>query len=248
MAMILDAMRSARIDLPLIISPEECAGKTYIVTGSNIGIGLEVVRNLVKQRPARVIMAVRSLERGELAKQDVEASTGVTGVAEVWHLDLSSYDSIKSFTEKVKQLERVDGVLQNAVAAEQWAEAEGWELGITVNVLGTLLLAILLMPYLRQCGKKFGTMPTFSFVGSGMAFMAEGELQRLDQERIFEDWNDKEKFPPGMPRFVKIPTLPNRRACTDGSSVIDTAWRSCCFCSRSRSSRSSHHQRRPALS
>src|SRR5687768_5843253 len=103
MAMLYDTWRSARLDLPLLVSPEECAGKTYIVTGSNIGIGLETVRHLVAQRPKRVIMAVRSLKRGEAARLDVEATTGVTGVAQVWHLDLSSYESIKKFAKQVQQ-------------------------------------------------------------------------------------------------------------------------------------------------
>jgi NAD(P)-dependent dehydrogenase (short-subunit alcohol dehydrogenase family) len=203
MAMIYSAWRSAGLKLPLEVSPEECAGKTYIVTGSNIGIGLEVVRNLVAQKPARVIMAVRSLDRGEAARRDVEASTGVVGVAEVWHLDLSSYKSIRDFAGNVHQLDRVDVVIQNAVSAQvDWEVAEGWEQGITVNVLGTMLLAMLLMPYLRNYSKRFGTTPTISFVGSGMAFIVEGELRRLDRERIFEDWNDQAKFPANIGRYV----------------------------------------------
>ncbi|KAL2207426.1 short-chain dehydrogenase [Sarocladium strictum] len=193
--MIYSAWRSAGLKLPLEVSPEECAGKTYIVTGSNIGIGLEVVRNLVAQKPTRVIMAVRSLDRGEAARRDVEASTGVVGIAEVWHLDLSSYKSIRDFAGKVRHLDRVDVVIQNAVSAQvDWEVAEGWEQGITVNVLGTMLLAMLLMPYLQSCSKRFGTTPTISFVGSGMAFIVEGELRRLNRERIFEDWNDQAKY------------------------------------------------------
>lgn len=99
---------------------------------------------------------MRSLSKGESAKASIEASTGRAGVAEVWHLDLSSFDSVKSFAKRAdRELERIDVVMENAgVALEHWTEAEGHETIITVNVLGTFLLAMLLVPALKEKARR----------------------------------------------------------------------------------------------
>jgi retinol dehydrogenase-12 len=65
------------------------SGKTVIVTGANIGLGLEAARHFSRLNAKRVILAVRSASKGEAAKQDIEASTKKNNV-EVWELDLSS--------------------------------------------------------------------------------------------------------------------------------------------------------------
>ena len=48
------------------ISKRNLTGKVAIVTGSNAGIGLETVKDLL-MRNARVIMACRNLEKGKAA-------------------------------------------------------------------------------------------------------------------------------------------------------------------------------------
>ena len=49
-------------------------GKTVIITGGNSGIGLETAVDLAK-RNARVILACRSVEKGETAAVDVKKRT-----------------------------------------------------------------------------------------------------------------------------------------------------------------------------
>ncbi|KAL7933151.1 hypothetical protein V8C35DRAFT_280985 [Trichoderma chlorosporum] len=145
------------LDLPLKISKELCAGRTYIVTGANVGLGLEAARHLVGVGASKVILAVRNLKAGEAAKKDVEASTGINGVAEVWHLDLSSYASVRAFASKaVETLERIDAIIENAAVAGLEEKAEGHHLTTTVNVISTFLLAVLLLPKLRSDAAKFG--------------------------------------------------------------------------------------------
>ncbi|QYS97698.1 Short-chain dehydrogenase/reductase family protein [Trichoderma simmonsii] len=155
-------------ELPLNISKELCAGRTYIVTGANVGLGLEAARHLVGVGAAKVILAVRNLEAGEAAKKDIEASTGIKGVAEVWHLDLSSYASVRAFASKaVDILERIDAVIENAAVAGSGGKAEGHVLTLTVNVISTFLLAVLLLPKLRSDSAKYGYTPRLSIVSSG---------------------------------------------------------------------------------
>ena len=66
--------------LPLLVDESTCKGKTYVVTGSNIGLGLEVSRLLVAAGAKTVVVAVRNLSLGENAKADIEKTTGRTGV------------------------------------------------------------------------------------------------------------------------------------------------------------------------
>ena len=163
-------------NLPLAVSKETCSGKTYIVTGANTGLGFEAAKHLVALGSAKVILAVRNVSSGETAKADIEADTGVSNVAEVWKLDLASYDSVKSFASKAAALDRLDAVIENAgVAMAERVMAEGHLLAVTVNIYSTFLLAVLLLPKLRDTSRKFGTQPHLSIVGSGAGFdMAEG--------------------------------------------------------------------------
>src|SRR6266536_1040966 len=47
-------------------------GQTVIMTGSNTGLGLEAARHITKLGAQRVILAVRSIAKGEAAKKSIE--------------------------------------------------------------------------------------------------------------------------------------------------------------------------------
>ena len=69
--------------LPILANESTCSGKTYIVTGSNSGLGLETARHLVEFSASCVVLAVRNLRAGETAKMEIEKSTGRRGVIQV---------------------------------------------------------------------------------------------------------------------------------------------------------------------
>ena len=62
----------------------------------------------------KVIIACRSTQKGEAAKQDIETSTKRTGVVEVWSLDLQDYDSVRHFVTRAQGLQRIDSIVENA--------------------------------------------------------------------------------------------------------------------------------------
>ena len=69
--------------LPILVNNSICSGKTYVVTGSNSGLGLETAKHLVEFLAARVILAVRNLTSGEKAKTEIEKATGREGTIQV---------------------------------------------------------------------------------------------------------------------------------------------------------------------
>lgn len=121
---------------------------------------------------AKVILACRSLDKAVKAKQDIEESTKRTGVVDVWQLDLASFDSVKEFAARVSGLERLDIVINNAsVLTTTWEISENHELQLTVNVISTVLLSLLLLPFLRRTGLQFNITPHLVIVSSDGAFL-----------------------------------------------------------------------------
>ncbi|KAJ5473792.1 hypothetical protein N7475_003358 [Penicillium sp. IBT 31633x] len=147
---------------------ESFADQTVLITGANVGLGLEAARHITRLGAARVILGVRNVPAGEAAKEDIEKSTGRSGVCEVWKVDLSSYDSVLAFGDRVSKLPRLDiAVLNAAIATTTFDTAEGYERTITVNVINTLLLGLLILPTLRATRKENPLhTPRLSFVVS----------------------------------------------------------------------------------
>jgi retinol dehydrogenase-12 len=138
---------------------------------SSPGIGLETVRHLTEFDAAKVILTCRSMEKGEQAKKDIEASTGKEKVIQVWHLDLASYDSVREFASRVNKLERVDAFINNAGLLDfNRAMIEGHESMLTVNVISTALLSLLVLPALRLTAMRFNIIPHLVIVSSDAAF------------------------------------------------------------------------------
>ena len=74
-------------------------GRTVIVTGANAGVGLETAADLAG-RGAKVIMACRSVERGEKAAVEVRKRSGNEDVV-FSQLDLASLESVRQFAERI---------------------------------------------------------------------------------------------------------------------------------------------------
>ncbi|WXC58135.1 hypothetical protein SNK03_004033 [Fusarium graminearum] len=140
---------------PRAVTGVSLEGKTGIVTGASSGIGLETSRQLLDLGISKLILAVRNLEKGNAAAEDLAKGRNPPlkeGTIEVWKLDLDFYDSITAFAEKAKSLTRLDMVLMNAglcpakrVVNEQTKHDEI----IQVNYLSTALLTLLLLPVIK---------------------------------------------------------------------------------------------------
>ncbi|PYI09623.1 NAD(P)-binding protein [Aspergillus sclerotiicarbonarius CBS 121057] len=136
------------------------ANQTVIVTGSNTGLGLEAARHFYRLNCARLILAVRTVSKGEAAKENILGSVRQRtdpDAIEIWPLNLSSTASTLAFADRAKtELSRVDVLVENAgINTADWVIVEGYEQAVQVNVLNTLLLALSLLPKLTETKTSF---------------------------------------------------------------------------------------------
>ncbi|KAI9712654.1 MAG: hypothetical protein M1820_001275 [Bogoriella megaspora] len=134
------------------------AGKVYIVTGGNAGVGLELVRILYTQGSTVYIIG-RSLARVAAAVVDIE-STPTTNPGQVKSLiiDLGDLTTVaRGVSEFLAHESRLDVLFNNAGVAQVPAgsvTAQGEEAQMGTNCLGHFLLTKLLCPILVQTAKS----------------------------------------------------------------------------------------------
>ncbi|GHO46830.1 oxidoreductase [Ktedonospora formicarum] len=124
-------------------------GRIVLITGANSGLGVETAKALAAHG-AHVIMACRSLERGEKARDAILKEIPKASIA-LLQLDLASLASVREFASRVRQdYKRLDLLFNNAgVMAIPRAETlDGFEMQFGTNHLGHFALTGLLLPLL----------------------------------------------------------------------------------------------------
>ncbi|MCJ1474618.1 hypothetical protein MMC13_003278 [Lambiella insularis] len=168
------------------------SGQTIVVTGANSGLGLEAARHIVRLNAKRVILAVRSVAKGNNAAANISLSTDTDpSRVEVWHLDLSNFESVKNFAAQIKELDRLDAVIQNAgILTNNFVLSEGMESTVTVNVVRNLLLGLLVLPKLRESAALNDRTGRLSFVGSDLQVVAKFTEQK-EPGKLLENLNSE---------------------------------------------------------
>ena len=127
------------------------AGRIAVVTGANSGLGFSTSRALAL-KGAKVIMACRNLEKGEMARQLI-INESVAVAPEVWQLNLASLESVKLFALKFAAAgTRLDLLINNAglMAIPYDRTEDGFEMQFGVNHLGHFALTARLWPMLSK--------------------------------------------------------------------------------------------------
>ena len=136
-------------------------GRRFIVTGANRGTGRETARRLARAG-AEVVLAVRSLAKGEEAKAAI-LREAPAATLDVRHLDLADLASVRGFAASISADGRpVDVLVNNAgvmIPPKRLETVDGFELQFGTNFVGPYVLTTLLLPtLLRTPGARVATM------------------------------------------------------------------------------------------
>jgi NAD(P)-dependent dehydrogenase (short-subunit alcohol dehydrogenase family) len=161
----------------------DCTGLTVVVTGANSGIGREGSRVLAA-RGATVVMACRSVDRGETAANEIAAAIGregtsTPGTLDVRECDLADLDSVRAFAAGVREdFDALDVLCNNAgVMAVPYGEtAQGFETQFGVNHVGHFALTEHLLPSLAASDDEARVVTQ----SSGLHERGDIDFERID--------------------------------------------------------------------
>lgn len=174
-------------------------GKTILITGANVGLGFETALKFAQLNAARLILAVRSLNRGEEAKSELCRRSGFAATnIHLYQFDMSTFEGVKTFADNlVKHEPRLDiAVLNAGIAASSYnLSPENFEMTLQVNVLSTTLLAILLLPILHQSSQLSNQSSHLEFVGSVAHHYVEADtLDISGKQKLLQQVNTNTFF------------------------------------------------------
>ncbi|HEX3750271.1 MAG TPA: SDR family NAD(P)-dependent oxidoreductase, partial [Streptosporangiaceae bacterium] len=142
------------------------SGRRAVVTGANSGTGQEATRRLAAAG-AHVIMAVRTVAKGEQARDGILAQYPQAQL-EVRRVDLADLTSVTEFAGRlIAEGAPLDLLLNNAgvmAVPNRMATADGFELQFGSNFLGPFALTVRLLPLLLAA-----PAPRVTTMSSGMA-------------------------------------------------------------------------------
>ncbi|MGO9511588.1 MAG: SDR family NAD(P)-dependent oxidoreductase [Mycobacterium sp.] len=121
-------------------------GRTAVITGANTGLGVETAAALAAHG-ARVVLAVRNLDKGKQAAARITEATPGAEV-ELQELDLSSLESVRTAAEQLRaDHDHIDLLINNAgvMYTPKSTTADGFELQFGTNHLGHFALTGLLL-------------------------------------------------------------------------------------------------------
>ncbi|XP_065344984.1 retinol dehydrogenase 12-like [Cloeon dipterum] len=132
--------------------PGNLKGRVVVITGGTKGIGLEVIKELLKC-DMNVVMGCRKVSAGEKAIAEIREAGVQTGTSKVFECDTSSFESTRKFAEKVlASCPKVNVLINNAgiMLVPYELTADGHESQWQVNYLSHFLLTKLLLPRLEE--------------------------------------------------------------------------------------------------
>lgn len=192
----MEFIKAQRTKIPQI-KPTNLSQKTVLITGSNAGLGFEAARAVVPHNPGRLILAVRNLQKGEVAQKELDNIRATSTIIETRELDQGSFASVRAF---VKWLDgqRIDIALLNAGVwnSKFTLTKDGLESDLQVNTVAPALLALLLLPNLRRASSSLNapSAPShLTFVSSGLHENARF-AERNTPGNILDALNDPKQY------------------------------------------------------
>jgi NAD(P)-dependent dehydrogenase (short-subunit alcohol dehydrogenase family) len=157
-------------------------GALAVVTGANSGTGKEAAKRLAAAG-ARVVMAVRTVAKGEAARAEILAAHPDAAL-EVRRVDLADLGSVREFAERLTaDGTPLDLLVNNAgvmTPPRRMTTADGFELQFGSNYLGPFALTMRLLPLLLAA-----RAPRVVTMSSGLANMGRIHFDDLQWERRY---------------------------------------------------------------
>jgi NAD(P)-dependent dehydrogenase (short-subunit alcohol dehydrogenase family) len=127
--------------------------KLVIITGANSGIGKETALKFARAGDT-VIMACRNLEKSKKVQDEIIAASKNDSIL-LMQLDMSSFDSIKSFADEfINKFPKLDILINNAAYFNHGEDyrltADNIEITFATNAVGPFLLIHLLQNHLKK--------------------------------------------------------------------------------------------------
>ena len=161
------------------------SGKVAVVTGANSGTGKEATRRLAAAG-ARVVMAVRTPQKGEQARSEILAQLPGAQL-EVRRIDLADLASVREFADGlIADGTPVDLLINNAgvmAPPARFTTADGFELQFGSNFLGPFALTVRLLPLVLTA-----PAPRVVTMSSGVASFGRIRFDDLQWERRYRPW------------------------------------------------------------
>lgn len=158
----------------------KCDGRSYMITGSNSGIGKQTALEIVK-RGGTVHMVCRNPHTGEEAKQEMIETSGNSNI-HLHILDLSKPTDVLKFAKKFsEENSKLDVLVNNAGCMVNTRETnkEGLDMNFATNTLGTYLLTTGLLPLLEKSDQ-----PRVVTVSSGGMLVQKLDVEDLQFQKM----------------------------------------------------------------
>ncbi len=157
-------------------------GRVAVITGANTGLGYETALALA-DHGARVVLAVRNLDKGKDAAARITAASPAADVA-LQELDLTSLESVRAATAQLKSdHDRIDLLINNAgvMYTPKETTKDGFEMQFGTNHLGHFALTGLLLDRLLPVqGSRVVTVSSM-----GHRILADIHFDDLQWERRY---------------------------------------------------------------
>eukprot|EP01034_Spumella_vulgaris_P036498 gene36498-45011_t len=198
-------------------------GKHIVVTGSNVGLGFETARLLVKYG-AIVTIACRSNGNETVAKIKEEFPSAVVSYLQ---LDLGSLTSVRAFAQAYKATGNPLHILINnagVMACPLTFTSDGLETQFGVNHIGHFLLTTELLDVIKRSGtaESPSRIVTLSSVGHVWFAWKEGGI-RLDDLQGTDNYETWERYGSSKLANLLFANELQRRFTADGDHVISVS-------------------------
>jgi len=161
------------------------AGKTFVVTGANAGLGYFTSEQLAGAG-AHVVLACRNPAKADAALAAIRRRAPGASVSSL-HLDVADLASVAATAGELLELPRLDGLILNAGIVhpprDRQVSPDGNELVFATNFLGHVALTAQVLPVLlRTPGSRVVSL------GSMISRLMDSALTDLQLETSYEPW------------------------------------------------------------